>query len=109
MLIAMMTNTYTDISANSLEWLRQWSAIIMMMEQSFDSQTRLKYQQAYSIPMEDRKRIALLLKLRVPDDEMEIQKKKLQQSRNTFLDEKRRNFRGIGTIKYFRKRYEWEG
>lgn len=66
MLIAMMTNTYTDISANSLEWLRQWSAIIMMMEQSFDSQTRLKYQQAYSIPMEDRKRIALLLKLRVP-------------------------------------------
>lgn len=66
MLIAMMTNTYTDISANSLEWLRQWSAIIMMMEQSFDSITRLKYQQAYSIPMVDGKRIALLLKLRVP-------------------------------------------
>ncbi|KAE9550100.1 hypothetical protein FO519_006692 [Halicephalobus sp. NKZ332] len=62
LLIAMMTNTYTEISANSLEWLRQWSAIIMMMEQSFDPKTRMKYQQMYSIPMEDGKRIALLLK-----------------------------------------------
>ena len=58
----MMTNTYTEISANSLEWLRQWSAIIMMMEQSFDPKTRMRYQQMYSIPMEDGKRIALLLK-----------------------------------------------
>uniref|UniRef100_A0A915A642 Ion transport domain-containing protein n=1 Tax=Parascaris univalens TaxID=6257 RepID=A0A915A642_PARUN len=66
MLIAMMTNTYTEVSANSLEWLRQWSAIILMMEQSFDPATRLKYQAIYSIPMEDRKRIALLLKLRFP-------------------------------------------
>ncbi|VDM40796.1 unnamed protein product [Toxocara canis] len=66
MLIAMMTNTYTEVSANSLEWLRQWSAIILMMEQSFDPKTRLKYQAIYSIPMEDRQRIALLLKLRIP-------------------------------------------
>uniref|UniRef100_A0A7E4V2A9 Ion_trans domain-containing protein n=1 Tax=Panagrellus redivivus TaxID=6233 RepID=A0A7E4V2A9_PANRE len=64
LLIAMMTNTYTEVSANSLEWLRQWSAIILMMEQSFDPKTRLKYQRMYSIPMEDGKRIALLMKLR---------------------------------------------
>lgn len=31
---------------------------------------------------------------------MEIQKKKLQQSRSTFLDEKRRNFRGIVSSKH---------
>ncbi|VDK44106.1 unnamed protein product [Anisakis simplex] len=66
MLIAMMTNTYTEVSENSLEWLRQWSAIILMMEQSFDPATRLKYQSMYSVPMEDCKRIALLLKLRIP-------------------------------------------
>lgn len=65
MLIAMMTNTYTEISANSLEWLRQWSAIVLMMEQSFDAPTRMKYQRQYSIPMDDGKRIALLLKLRM--------------------------------------------
>lgn len=64
MLIAMMTNTYTEVSASSLEWLRQWSAIVLLMEQSFDPETRMKYQRHYSIPMEDGKRIALLLKLR---------------------------------------------
>lgn len=65
LLIAMMTNTYTEVSASSLEWLRQWSAIILLMEQSFDPATRMRYQKHYSIPMEDGKRIALLLKLRM--------------------------------------------
>lgn len=36
-----------------------------MMEQSFDPQSRLRYQALYSTLMEDRKRIALLLKLRM--------------------------------------------
>lgn len=64
MLIAMMTNTYNEISASSLGWLRQLSAIVLLMEQSFDPKTRMKYQRHYSIPMEDGKRIALLLKIR---------------------------------------------
>lgn len=64
MLIAMMTNTYNEVSASSLEWLRQFSAVVLLMEQSFDPKTRMKYQRHYSIPMEDSKRIALLLKIR---------------------------------------------
>uniref|UniRef100_A0A0K0FHM7 ANK_REP_REGION domain-containing protein n=1 Tax=Strongyloides venezuelensis TaxID=75913 RepID=A0A0K0FHM7_STRVS len=68
MLIAMMTNTYTEVSENSLEWLRQWSAIILMMEQSFTPEMRLRYQSQYSSPMEDGKRIALLLKQRISQD-----------------------------------------
>uniref|UniRef100_A0A0N4ZE83 ANK_REP_REGION domain-containing protein n=1 Tax=Parastrongyloides trichosuri TaxID=131310 RepID=A0A0N4ZE83_PARTI len=68
MLIAMMTNTYTEVSENSLEWLRQWSAIILMMEQSFTPERRLRYQSQYSSPMEDGKRIALLLKQRISQD-----------------------------------------
>uniref|UniRef100_A0A915A466 Ion transport domain-containing protein n=1 Tax=Parascaris univalens TaxID=6257 RepID=A0A915A466_PARUN len=90
MLIAMMTNTYTEVSANSLEWLRQWSAIILMMEQSFDPATRLKYQAIYSIPMEDRKRIALLLKLRFPADEYEDKRKVIEKKRRKFNEDKRR-------------------
>ncbi|CEF70898.1 Nanchung [Strongyloides ratti] len=68
MLIAMMTNTYTEVSENSLEWLRQWSAIILMMEQSFTPEMRLKYQVQYSSPMEDGKRIALLVKQRLSQE-----------------------------------------
>ena len=101
-----MTNTYTEISANSLEWLRQWSAIIMMMEQSFDPKTRMRYQQMYSIPMEDGKRIALLLKhemsvspliIIIPDkkhqfqeEEQENQKNLRQTRRKKFREEKLR-------------------
>ncbi len=66
MLIAMMTNTYEQISSNSLEWLRQWAAMVLMMEQSVTPAKRLEYQNAYSIPMKDRKRCALLLKIRLP-------------------------------------------
>lgn len=65
LLIAMMTNTYTEVSASSLEWLRQWSAIILLMEQEQAPATRLRYQLHYSIPMENRKRIALLLTLKM--------------------------------------------
>jgi len=65
MLIAMMTNTYTEVSASGLEWLRQWAAICLLMEQSFDPATRIKHQRIYSIPMQDGKRIALLLKLKM--------------------------------------------
>ncbi|KHN82690.1 Transient receptor potential cation channel subfamily V member 5 [Toxocara canis] len=90
MLIAMMTNTYTEVSANSLEWLRQWSAIILMMEQSFDPKTRLKYQAIYSIPMEDRQRIALLLKLRIPDDEYQENRKLTERKRRKFKEDMRR-------------------
>ena len=62
MLIAMMTNTYTEVSGNSLEWLRQWSAIILMMEQSFDPATRLRYQRRYGIRFDGGEKLVLLLK-----------------------------------------------
>uniref|UniRef100_A0A914YDM3 Ion transport domain-containing protein n=1 Tax=Panagrolaimus superbus TaxID=310955 RepID=A0A914YDM3_9BILA len=93
MLIAMMTNTYTEVSANSLEWLRQWSAIVLMMEQSFDAPTRLKYQRQYSIPMDDGKRIALLLKLRMSEEEQEAERQKLQLQRKMFREDNRRVYR----------------
>lgn len=48
-----------------MEWIRQWSAIVMMMEQSFDPSQRLRYQANYSILMEDGKSKALLLKTRL--------------------------------------------
>ncbi|KAI1728806.1 ion transport protein domain-containing protein [Ditylenchus destructor] len=88
MLIAMMTNTYTEVSASSLEWLRQWSAIILLMEQSFDPETRMKYQKHYSIPMEDGKRIALLLKLRMTDEEMRDYKRRMQKRRIKLKEKK---------------------
>uniref|UniRef100_A0AC34GPH0 Ion transport domain-containing protein n=1 Tax=Panagrolaimus sp. ES5 TaxID=591445 RepID=A0AC34GPH0_9BILA len=93
MLIAMMTNTYTEVSANSLEWLRQWSAIVLMMEQSFDAPTRMKYQRQYSIPMDDGKRIALLLKLRMSEEEQEAERQKLQLQRKMFREDNRRVYR----------------
>ncbi|KAH7701990.1 CRE-OCR-4 protein [Aphelenchoides avenae] len=87
MLIAMMTNTYTEVSANSLEWLRQWSAIIMMMEQSFDPKTRLYYQRCYSKPMEGGKRIALVLKLRLSEEDQENQRRETQRRRAKFRED----------------------
>lgn len=65
MLIAMMTNTYTAVAANQLEYLRQFAAITLIMEQSFTPNERLRYQRDYSKPMKDRTRIALLLKQRL--------------------------------------------
>uniref|UniRef100_A0A914XNB4 Ion transport domain-containing protein n=2 Tax=Plectus sambesii TaxID=2011161 RepID=A0A914XNB4_9BILA len=96
MLIAMMTNTYEQISSNSLEWLRQWAAIVLMMEQSVDPVKRLEYQNAYSIPMKDRKRCALLLKIRLPEEKVEEQKAERRQQRQAFVDEYsyRRQLRG---------------
>jgi hypothetical protein len=65
MLIAMLTNTFTEISQNSLEWLRQWSSITLMMEQSYNRFDRLQFQRNYSIPMQDRTRCALLINIRL--------------------------------------------
>uniref|UniRef100_A0A8R1DRC5 Ion_trans domain-containing protein n=1 Tax=Caenorhabditis japonica TaxID=281687 RepID=A0A8R1DRC5_CAEJA len=62
MLIAMMTNTYTEVSGNSLEWLRQWSAIILMMEQSFNPATRLRYQRRYSARFDGGDALVLFVK-----------------------------------------------
>lgn len=64
LLIAMMTDTYQRVSENHLEYLRQWSAIVLNMEQSFDSETRLQFQRRYSVPL-DRKGIGLLMKIRI--------------------------------------------
>uniref|UniRef100_A0AC35U522 ANK_REP_REGION domain-containing protein n=1 Tax=Rhabditophanes sp. KR3021 TaxID=114890 RepID=A0AC35U522_9BILA len=68
MLIAMMTNTYDEISEQSLEWLRQWSAIILMMEQSFSPKKRLGYQKQYSTQMACGSRLALMVKQRISLD-----------------------------------------
>ncbi|CAI4222328.1 unnamed protein product [Auanema sp. JU1783] len=90
MLIAMMTNTYIEVSGNSLEWLRQWAAIIMMMEQSFDPTQRLKYQRDYSIIMEDGKHLALLIKTKLKDDEYAELMQHIATARLRFREERRR-------------------
>ncbi|KAI6201301.1 Nanchung [Aphelenchoides besseyi] len=90
MLIAMMTNTYTEVAANSLEYLRQWSAIVLNMEQSFDPETRLKFQRCYSVPMEDGKGIGLLMKIRLTEEEQEVERLVQKQRRRRFNEEKMR-------------------
>lgn len=52
------------MSENQLEYLRQWSAIVLNMEQSFNPEIRLKYQRCYSVPLEG-KGIGLLMKIRL--------------------------------------------
>ncbi|EFO93876.1 CRE-OCR-4 protein [Caenorhabditis remanei] len=93
MLIAMMTNTYTEVSGNSLEWLRQWSAIILMMEQSFDPATRLRYQRRYGIRFDGGEKLVLLLKDKMTEDEFECQRKKMHEDRRKFREELRTNQR----------------
>lgn len=54
MLIAMMGNTYTDLTANSeKEWIRQWAKIVMVLERAFSKDALIKYQELYSIPVDN--------------------------------------------------------
>ena len=54
MLIAMMGQTYTDITANSeKEWVRQWAKIVMVLERAFSKDALLKYQDQYSVPVDN--------------------------------------------------------
>lgn len=87
LLIAMMTNTYTEVASLGLEWLRQWSAIILLMELSFDPATRLKFQKQYSMPMDNGQRIGLALKLRMSAEEIEREHKQTQAKRAKFNKE----------------------
>ncbi|CAB3406138.1 unnamed protein product [Caenorhabditis bovis] len=93
MLIAMMTNTYTEVSGNSLEWLRQWSAIILMMEQSFNPATRLRYQRRYGIRFDGGEKLVLLLKDKMDEEEFENRRRKMHDERRKFREELRTNQR----------------
>ncbi|CAD5222224.1 unnamed protein product [Bursaphelenchus xylophilus] len=90
MLIAMMTNTYTEIAANGLEYVRQFAAIILNMEQSFTPENRLKYQNMYSSPMSDGHRISLLMKQRLTDDEVVEEDQELMNMWRKFREDKLR-------------------
>lgn len=68
MLIAMMANTYQNISDRSeKEWRRQWAQIIMVLERSVKPSELKKLQDDYSVDMardgtEDRRRGLMVIK-----------------------------------------------
>lgn len=54
MLIAMMGNTYMNIIAKSeKEWIRQWAKIVMVLERAFTKDSLLKFQDQYSVSVEN--------------------------------------------------------
>jgi len=68
MLIAMMANTYQNISDRSeKEWRRQWAHIIMVLERSVKPSDLKKLQDDYSVDMaregiEERRRGLMVIK-----------------------------------------------
>jgi hypothetical protein len=60
------------------------------MEQSFDPETRLKFQRVYSIPMEGGKGLGLLMKIRLTEEEQEVERLEQQKKRRRFNEEKLR-------------------
>ncbi|KAK0396408.1 hypothetical protein QR680_001707 [Steinernema hermaphroditum] len=91
MLIAMMTNTYNQISGNSLEWLRQFSAIVLMMEQSVSPATRLRYQKMYSFPLDGKthKDSAVALRIKIPESEYKTTRELTRRERCLFKEKLR--------------------
>lgn len=54
MLIAMMGNTYTNITVKSeKEWIRQWAKIVLVLERSYSPETLSIYQKQYSVAVDN--------------------------------------------------------
>ncbi|XP_067930551.1 transient receptor potential cation channel subfamily V member 5-like [Watersipora subatra] len=54
MLIAMMGNTYMNITAKSeKEWIRQWALIVMALERAYSKDSLLKFQDKYSVTVDN--------------------------------------------------------
>lgn len=54
MLIAMMASTFDKIIIKSeKDWIHQWAKIVIMLEQTFSNEDLLKFQQKYSVKIEN--------------------------------------------------------
>lgn len=54
MLIAMMGNTYLNITAKSeKEWIRQWAKIVLVLERAFTKESLSKFQDQYSVSVDN--------------------------------------------------------
>ncbi|KAI6177064.1 Nanchung [Aphelenchoides bicaudatus] len=115
LLIAMMTDTYNRVSANSLEYIRQcmftsnitsrvsifrvccsfeygtkfWQVNQDLVCQivNLDSEARLRFQRCYSVPL-DGKGIGLPMKIRLSAEEQEQERQTQKQNRRRFNEEK---------------------
>lgn len=54
MLIAMMASTYDRIDKKSQkDWIYQWAKITIILEQTFTLEQLLKYQESYSVKIDN--------------------------------------------------------